>query len=70
MKYNKQKECEGCLVYPCMMYDTVKGKPVFKLTCIEQCPCRVCIVKSMCKTVCSSLTNYYNQAEKIKEPII
>ena len=57
----KQKGCEGCSIYPCLLYISAgleKSDLVYRLTRIEECPCRICLVKSMCSSMCD---NYAKQ---------
>jgi len=52
MKYQLNKECEGCIIYKRNLKD-------FELQCriiidgkSNTCPCRECIIKTTCEVLC------------------
>jgi len=54
----KYKECEGCIIY-----ESTYLKWPLNTTCSERfrvgpCPCKICLVKSMCEHVCEILQLY------------
>jgi len=52
-------ECEGCKGYPFCDF----------LTCgyvaINECPCRTCLIKSMCTTPCELMDYHYKETYKM-----
>lgn len=47
------EECKGCLDYISgLCYD------MRRVSDLEQCPCKKCLIKSMCKEICDDFIKY------------
>lgn len=54
-----KNECEGCSVYP-IVGDTCYGNV------LEGCPCKNCIIKTVCGTNCDDLNDQVQRGKAIE----
>ena len=62
-----ENECKGCRTYDANFEDgcTLGFRPRISET--EECPCRKCLIKSMCSNVCDELITYLRKNKKGQE---
>ena len=65
-KHKEHKECKGCKsYYGLAIVDGVKRYPRFCIVPeakISQCPCKTCIIKSMCNHPCEKFKNFAHRS--------
>ena len=55
----KQKGCEGCSMYQCLLYILSEPDLKYRIARIEKCPCKICLVKSMCRVTCEEYAKQF-----------
>ena len=60
MTKNDKKICEGCshYIYNADMANATVICNTFPIKDNKKCPCSICIVKSMCTTMCDEFKSY------------
>jgi len=63
--------CRGCYIfeninkYICPLTDVLSK---FNTSAIENCPCRICLVKGICSTTCQTFNDYiHKEGERMKD---